>query len=149
MGNSNEATGSIKETVLSLEKQGWCKARCNAGTTAHLHRRIMENGSEHFCWVCAACGGYDPFRDSGVFIPKAKVIAFLSEAQIESLPIIMPNSSTRCVVCGSRQTELHHWSPRGISGDECERWPKDYLCVPCHQLWHRKVTPQLVKEILK
>ncbi len=52
----------------------------------------------------------------------------------------MPDASNRCVKCGDRKAELHHWAPKEIFGDvEAERWPKDYLCVPCHIAWHEKI----------
>ena len=51
----------------------------------------------------------------------------------------------RCARCGSRGAEEHHWAPQAIFGkDEANRWPKDFLCKPCHDEWHRLVTPELV-----
>lgn len=63
------------------------------------------------------------------------------------LPVLMPDFTDRCAVCGSRGAERHHWAPKAIFGtNECEQWPKDYLCKKCHDKWHKLVTPQLVKE---
>ena len=51
----------------------------------------------------------------------------------------------RCAKCGVRGAEEHHWAPQAMFGkDEANRWPKDFLCKPCHDEWHLKVTPQLV-----
>ena len=51
----------------------------------------------------------------------------------------------RCAKCGARGAERHHWAPRAIFGqDAAETWPKDFLCLACHEEWHRLVTPQWV-----
>ena len=77
-----------------------------------------------------------------MFIANETVERYLTEEQIEALPKIMPSFYGRCVVCGARGAEMHHWAPRAIFGkDECEQWPKDFLCKSCHDLWHLKVTP--------
>lgn len=41
-----------------------------------------------------------------------------------------------CSRCGTHGGELHHWAPQAIFAD-AEWWPKDYLCVACHRLWHQ------------
>ena len=28
--------------------------------------------------------------------------------------------------------------------NDANLWPTDYLCKPCHDLWHKTVTPQLI-----
>jgi hypothetical protein len=37
----------------------------------------------------------------------------------------------------------HHVAPRAFFGDECDQWPKLWLCKACHHRWHSKVTPGL------
>lgn len=70
----------------------------------------------------------------------------MSKSEIEALPVIMPDASNRCVRCGKRESELHHWAPKEIFGkDEAETWPKDYLCVPCHILWHDTINSHRAK----
>lgn len=82
-----------------------------------------------------------------MFIANALVEEDLSPEEIDSLPLIVNVPCNRCVKCGDRNCELHHWAPRAIFGkDECEQWPQDYLCKACHDRWHRLVTPQLVRE---
>jgi protein-arginine kinase activator protein McsA len=119
----------------------WCEQDVAAG----LHIQFFTNGSTNFLWVCSHCKRGNPTKDREQFISKEKVLARLSPAEISALPILMPQFYNRCVVCGDRDCELHHWSPRAIFGAECENWPKDYLCKSCHAKWHKIVTPQLVK----
>jgi hypothetical protein len=46
-----------------------------------------------------------------------------------------------CEVCGKEGAEWHHWAPRDLFGDLCERWPQGLLCQYCHSQWHQIVTP--------
>lgn len=130
-------------------KNGECY-NCKRRSEFILHLQLFANGSEHFIWVCSVCNARNPNRSKNYFIDSEKVRGFLSEDKIRALPIIIPDLSQRCVRCGKREAELHHWAPKGIFGDkEAEQWPKDYLCKNCHELWHVKVTPKLVKEEFK
>lgn len=59
---------------------------------------------------------------------------------ISKVPIfrdnLRDNPNPPCVHCGSADgTESHHWAPRAIFPD-ADAWPTDYLCPPCHSLWH-------------
>jgi hypothetical protein len=128
---------SISKSVLC----GWC----GETTTARLNLQFFANGSVNFLWVCGSCKRGNPEKSKEHFIPKEKVQGYLTPAQIDGLPVLMPQMFNRCVVCGERDCELHHWAPRGRFGDDCENWPKDYLCKSCHSKWHKLVTPQLVK----
>jgi len=128
-----------------MNKHGTCKF-CSAPIDAILYRKFSENGAESFYWSCPRCNRMNPFGSPQLWIPKEAVRAYLTEEEIELLPINMPNLCGRCTRCGARGAELHHWAPRAIFGNnECEQWPKDYLCKSCHDIWHQKVTPQLVK----
>jgi uncharacterized CHY-type Zn-finger protein len=44
-----------------------------------------------------------------------------------------------CQVCGTFGTELHHWAPAAIFGLESSAWPTTYLCIACHNEWHRRL----------
>lgn len=62
-----------------------------------------------------------------------------------SLPLAQCNVVTReiCARCGGDDSvEYHHWAPRHLF-DDADEWPGDYLCRPCHQKWHRIVTPSM------
>lgn len=126
-----------------FSKTAVCK-NCNIKTLGVLHLHIRQSGARGYMWVCSRCNRRGPF-DGPLFIANDLVERHLTKEQIDSLPVIMPDASSRCVRCGRRDCELHHWAPRAIFGDaECEQWPKDYLCKECHDLWHMLVTPQLV-----
>lgn len=128
-----------------MTKTGHCRS-CKKPTTFALKAQVFGNGSENFVWVCSVCETKNPGGDKEFYIDAAKVRAHLSPEEIEALPRIMPTLFNRCVRCGARDTEAHHWAPKGIFGsDESNRWPQDYLCKGCHDQWHRMVTPQLVK----
>lgn len=132
------------EQPKPFSKSGLCN-NCKITTSFILHIQFFANGSENFLWVCARCNKRNPTGDNKFYIPKETVEAHLTQEQIHDLPVIMPTVYSRCVRCGNRQAELHHWAPKGIFGDdEASQWPQDYLCKDCHDLWHRKVTPQLV-----
>lgn len=128
-------------------KSGQC-SKCRCETRFLLHMQLMASGGRHFLWVCQTCNTRNPGIGGGspYYISSELVQQHLSAHQIESLPVIMPDLSNRCAVCGKREAELHHWAPTGIFGKESGDWPKDYLCKEHHDLWHLKVTPQLVRE---
>lgn len=129
----------------AFNKSGLCQG-CHRTTRAILHRHFRENGAEGFMWVCSVCNRRNPFKGDALFIEKAIVQKHLTTEQIDALPVIMPAFVGRCAVCGARAVEVHHWAPRAIFGDdECEQWPKDFLCKEHHDKWHIAVTPQLVK----
>lgn len=131
-----------------LRKELKCD-RCKKTTTAIFHMKIARNGAESFCWQCSVpgCGAISKNpANRGIWIPKEEVQRFLSPEEIEALPRIVESPSERCVVCGDRNTEYHHWAPRAMfPNGEAENWPKDWLCKKCHDRWHAIVTPQLVK----
>lgn len=63
----------------------------------------------------------------------------------EDVPVRVPHGKA-CEVCQSRENvELHHWAPAHLFGPECDKWPVGYLCRPCHNRWHRLVTPEMTK----
>jgi hypothetical protein len=118
-----------------------CKG-CGEMVEAPLWRKFTNSGSETFVRICPVCTKFAPFGGA-LWIAKDEVYRFFTKTQIEAMPVIMPECSSRCVVCGNRTAELHHWSPKAIFNDEAESWPKDYLCKPCHDKWHRMVTPNI------
>lgn len=118
---------------------------CKKLTQWSLHRQILTNGSAHFLWVCKDCNRKNPSGQPPYYISKELVSSHVPELDIDLLPVIMPDFSVRCQVCGNRDAELHHWAPRHLFGDECENWPKDYLCRDCHARWHTYVTPNMAE----
>lgn len=50
----------------------------------------------------------------------------------------------QCEVCFSEEKlELHHFAPKHLFGDESDKWPVAFLCVPCHSKWHKFATPSM------
>jgi len=122
-------------------KTGVC-LKCQQPREALLHRQFRGNGSVCYLWVCSVCRKRGPFSAKELFIPNEKVEAVVTCAQRDALPTIMPPLYGRCAVCGSRDAEAHHWAPRKLFGDDCEKWPQDYLCAAHHAEWHHRVTPK-------
>lgn len=90
------------------------------------------NGS-HVVWIrCDDCGSnargngkwlahtYDNWRDLPVFEDRRR-------------------DRPPCQVCGEWGTEIHHWAPKELFGDEADLWPTAYLCPPCHGRWHVEI----------
>lgn len=44
-----------------------------------------------------------------------------------------------CQVCGAFGTDVHHWAPTEVFGDEAALWPIAHLCPDCHSEWHRRL----------
>lgn len=112
--------------------------QCKVNRQGVLHQHLGQNGAIHYTWRCPVCQRIGCFGPP-LFIPNEKIILHLSEEQIAALPVIMPDAVNRCVRCGKREAELHHWAPKEIFGDDAESWPKDHLCVECHMLWHSTI----------
>ena len=123
-------------------KQRHCR-RCSTVTEQEISRRISANLAEHFGWWCLMCHWWSESSLGGLWIPKETLEEY--GVDLSTIRTVVINESPRCVKCGTRGAELHHWAPQAIFGQpEADGWPKDYLCLSCHQTWHRKVTPQLV-----
>jgi hypothetical protein len=66
---------------------------------------------------------------------------------VDALPVHADyrRADAPCERCKSTLgVELHHWAPRHLFED-AESWPMAYLCVACHQEWHRIVTPRMTE----
>lgn len=115
---------------------------CNVDTEWRLFESETKSGARQFGWRCSICnqwqnksgpgGGFWISQDS---LAKAGV-------DFDSLPFVPNPNLDRCIVCGERGAELHHWAPRSMFED-AEKWPKDYLCKSCHDRWHLVVTPNI------
>lgn len=131
---------------MAFAKTTFC-TNCQCEREVSLHLQICASGAEMFVWVCDTCNLRNPAGDKQYFIPRETVAKHLTDEQIEALPVIMPEGNgARCVRCGRRGAELHHWAPKRIFGvKESWQWPTDYLCKMCHDAWHKLVTPELKK----
>jgi len=116
--------------------------RCKEKTLVYLVRSIAANGSINIYWECQKHKG--GVSKSAQFISHKKIID--AGYDINELPVVSDyRGHEKCVVCGKPNIELHHFAPRHLFGDDCEKWPKAYLCKECHALWHRLVTPDMCR----
>lgn len=126
--------------MVELSKKLDCKF-CNRTGSARLVRKINSFGSSLVYWECTLCNEnamgsahwlpHDPIRKYGI--------------NIDEIPIVEDYRVQTCSVCGTLGAQLHHWAPRYLFGDEADKWPLTYLCVPCHIRWHNLVTPEMYK----
>lgn len=113
--------------------------KCGCDVAVKLVRVITSNGASQVYWECVRHKG-------GITTPRKNIphdALKNQKVEIDKLPVI-ENYFERviCEVCGEPGAELHHFAPKHLFGEvEAERWPKSYLCVRCHRLWHDTVTP--------
>lgn len=94
-------------------------------------------GSIVYPWVCMNCNkrttSYVAIRDFSIYAEFLTDIVYHSEHK------------KTCDVCGTLGAELHHYAPQYLF-DDADKWPKGYLCVPCHTKWHKLVTPNMCQK---
>jgi hypothetical protein len=138
-GTADPAPGtSPLALTLARLRMTWDQLdRRNAVSCSHSWRGILlvhiaTNGARHVYEGCAVCGA-----------PTAPG-QWLScdEVDAGTLPVAVDRryQNPPCVVCGTWGTELHHWAPRAVFGDESHHWPTAWLCPGCHADWHRRIT---------
>lgn len=116
--------------------------RCSREVIVKLVRNITQNGDNQIYWYCIS--GEHSTKKNGNFIKHQQVID--AGLNPDTLPVIENYSGMElCAVCQSPFTELHHFAPRHLFGDDCEKWPKAYLCKTHHNQWHNLVTPDMSK----
>lgn len=81
--------------------------------------------------ICKQCG-----YKTCVYVPKNIVETHAISVGVQ-LSYETPKDARTCDVCGEVGAEEHHWAPRYLFGDDCEKWPKGFLCQKCHSLWHK------------
>lgn len=93
------------------------------------------SGSVIHPWFCLDCG-----KRTTVYVKKTELKNYkITDVVFES------EYKQTCERCGALGAELHHYAPRHLF-DDYDRWATGYLCVPCHILWHRVVTPNMCKK---
>ena len=117
--------------------------RCGGVTRQEVSCRVSANDAKHYGWWCLECNHWTLAKNGGNWIAKELLLG--NGIDPSALRVTERTEQPRCVRCGARGAEIHHWAPQAIFGtDEANRWPKDFLCKSCHDEWHRRVTPQLV-----
>lgn len=123
---------------------------CRTETTFFIRRKEAANGDFHIAWMCGHCTRWlYPVKWINHQIVSETIEKKTSGAlSIYDIPFAPgTENSHSCFVCGSPYVENHHFAPRYLFDDECERWPQAFLCKKCHARWHRKVTPNMCNNI--
>ncbi len=103
---------------------------CCCGENAFsVGKFIGPSGQIKYPWYCMACK-----RRSSISEPKHEHLIYTH--------VFDDSEINQCEVCGKQGAEWHHWAPRDLFKDECEKWPMGLLCQPCHAHWHQIVTPR-------
>ena len=118
--------------------------RCGRETRQEISSRLSASHAVHYGWWCLECKGWAPRRNGpGYWIGKEELLRL--NVDLSVVRVVEVADGRRSARCARRGAEEHHWAPRAIFGEEAAKtWPTDFLCKPCHDEWHRKVTPQLV-----
>ena len=102
--------------------------------------KIFSNGRMHVFLQCSRCNNVQGP------VPKKTIVDWGYD--LELLPVVEDlRYNATCERCQAPYAEYHHWMPVHILGREfAETWPKGWLCVDCHQEWHKLVTPDMIKK---
>lgn len=112
----------------------------------HTAAFLARNGCrEQFGAWCDACSSWATVSAGwhvGLWLPKDH--ARLVGIDLDHVPVRPVAFYRMCQHCREFQScELHHFAPRAFFSDACDDWPVAYLCKPCHDEWHTRVTPGL------
>lgn len=113
---------------------------CKANTNQELCLRIMANSAQAAGWRCLVCDWWTK-SNAGMWIELDLLIEH--GINTDELRVAQVSDQKRCAVCGERGAEEHHWAPRHLFDKDCDKWPKDYLCLRHHNEWHQRVTPNM------
>lgn len=95
----------------------------------------MQSGAIAIAAYCLSCGRV---ATKDAYIPKRR----FSLAQIDEMAIEhdYSNSALVCCVegCTNHDVEWHHFAPKGIFGEDAEKWPKAWVCKAHHDDWHKR-----------
>ena len=129
----------MDDRTQDVIKRLYC-IKCNQETSQELVKRINASGAEFYGYWCLVCKWWS---NGGTWIPKETLRQ--KGYDLENIRVAVMDSGQRCRHCGTRGSEEHHWAPKALFGqDEAEKWPKDYLCVPCHLLWHKTINENVL-----
>ena len=93
-----------------------------------IGKLLCASGQIKFPWFCRACNKRTSFYEP-------------NHSHIVYAKVFDDRAENECEKCGRIGAELHHWMPRHLAPDTCEKWPVGYLCQECHSTWHNTVTP--------
>jgi hypothetical protein len=112
-------------------KKHFHKFKCQSVDKVEVVRVINANGITQYRLRC--CTLHRP----PMFAVSQKL---LSQNEQNHAMLIQNNilkyANKPCARCGNPETERHHWAPRYLFKDS-EDWPTGWLCLECHQYWHK------------
>ena len=124
--------------------------RCKSEKHVKLRRNVIANATSQVFWFCTDCQRI--VNNEKMYIPHSTVNGWLSRwhKTVTDIPIVSDYSQDMptCEICGAVGVELHHFAPQAMKDDfapHWAKWPTIYLCRKCHQLWHRLLTPQWMR----
>lgn len=134
----NVPKGDLDVSLLPLTRDNTRDARACRHPKDEDVLFIAVDGRESWWTVCIVCG--QKMRTCRPVI-GGRLVGRVVDARVDDdgFAIAPP-----CEHCGAHEgTQLHHFGPRALFTDP-DAWPTCYLCPPCHRIWHRVVTPELV-----
>lgn len=119
--------------------------RCNG--QAVLRRNTTSNGYPQVGWFCIPCNRWAVKGQPFIARTEAEAIAGRWKKTLNDIPQIGSNSEDVCIICGSPQTEIHHFAPQEFAGqfDEWAKWPTAALCPFHHTQWHEIVQGRKIR----
>lgn len=95
---------------------------------AKLGVTITVSGVRQVVIFCLSCN-----NQMSTAVPHHMV-----KCDIDDLPVFRDRRDPNpCEACGATTgTEVHHWAPWHLFGDEAANWPTSFLCRSCHRRWH-------------
>ena len=111
-----------------------CK-KCGANNF-NVGRFVASSGTMQFPWYCVKC------KHKTNLLVKKEVIEKnlkIKSKKINDFYYLGASELKNCDVCGVIGAELHHYAPRHIGGDDCDKWTTGYLCTKHHKEWHEMI----------
>ncbi len=120
---------------IAKERQ---KTACTHSNGSELLALVARNGAMHVYTGCRECHAN---LENGRFHPAENI-------DVTVLPVgtDLRLDNPPCQVCGSFGTEVHHWAPAAVFGQEAALWPTAQLCRDCHSEWHRRMEAYFVAQ---
>jgi len=123
---------------------------CGQRDSVLLRRNTTRNGTSQVFWYCFRCQRYATLPVRWLPHMVAEQIAAQIGKTFNDIPVLVDwrDESQPCVICGSFDTEYHHWMPQVLASKpavatEWSTWSTQGapLCRRHHLLWHDQVTP--------
>ena len=112
---------------------------CDCGQLSQPGKLQGSNGTWMWGYYCADCPRWLTYRGR-VWQPH-------DGADLDVIDVIQWAEERTCEWCGEEEfCENHHYWPREFFSADADKGPTGWLCVECHDLWHRKVTGRSIRK---